>query len=190
MIEPTAADSKSAETARAPMLPGILPEPSAEFSLCQRYRYVLKWPTGRSSARVLVGIGANPSKAGQFDARTGRMVSDPTVSRLVSDARYLGFGWLWMLNVRAFVATDPKDVPGDPEAIGSLNDEFIRRAVESADMVLCCWGHLAGERAAPVIELIRAAGKVPHALALTGDGTPRHPRGVPKSARPFPMEAP
>ena len=32
-------------------------------------------------------------------------------------------------------------------------------------------------------------GKVPRALALAADGlTPRHPRGVPSSARPFPLE--
>jgi hypothetical protein len=160
---------------------------SALFSPDRRYRYLLKWPTGLQNSRVLLGIGANPSKAGQVDPLTGKMLSDPTISRLVSDARYLGFGWFWMANVRAFVATDPREVPFDPEAVGPENDFHLGQAVSCADMVLCCWGQLAGVRAAPVLSIIRAAGKVPHALALTGDGAPRHPRGVPKSARPFPL---
>lgn len=38
-------------------------------------------------------------------------------------------------------------------------------------------------------KIMREAGKVPHALALTKDGIPRPPRGVPASARPFPLAA-
>ena len=31
--------------------------------------------------------------------------------------------------------------------------------------------------------------RAPHALALNGDGTPAHPRGLPGGVRPFPMGA-
>ena len=163
--------------------------PSAVFADSNRYRYILRWPTGAASDSILTCIGANPSKAGQID-EAGNVRSDPTVSRLRGLARELGHGWLWMVNVRAFISTDPKGVPPDPEAIGPFNDEWLGKAVCAADLVLCCWGQLAGWRAPVVLELVRSLGKVPHALALTADGTPRHPRGIPLSARPFPLTEP
>ena len=162
-------------------------EPWAEFSPCGRYRYALGWPTGLDNDRVLTCCAANPSKAGQL-LPNGTMRSDPTVSRMRNLARALGFGWFWMVNARAFVATDPKDVPPDPEAIGADNDAWIRQAARKGELVVVAYGHLAGSRGPRVLELIRSVGKVPHALALAKDGTPRHPRGVPASARPFPLE--
>jgi hypothetical protein len=160
--------------------------PSAIFSPDGRYRWILRWPTDAvSSSEILTVIGANPSKAGAPDGRGG-IVSDPTVSRLRSLAFGLGYGWLCMVNARSYVATDPKDMPPDPDAIGDETDEWIDVAVRSAGLVVLAYGHLAGTRAQRVLEIVHAAGKVPHALALTADGTPRHPRGVPSSARPFP----
>ena|GEM_PF-6211855 len=160
--------------------------PSAIFSPDGRYRWILRWPTDvLSSDEILTVIGANPSKAGAPNGRGG-IESDPTISRLRSLAFSLGYGWLWMVNARSFVATDPKDVPADPEAVGDETDQWIDLAVRSAGLVVLAYGRLAGTRAQRVLEIVHAAGKVPHALALTADGTPRHPRGVPSSARPFP----
>jgi hypothetical protein len=159
-------------------------KPSAVFD--GPYRYILRWPTGIDNDRILAVIGANPSKAGQLV--NGVMRSDPTVSRMRSLAAELDFGWLWMLNVRAYVATDPKDVPEDPVAWGPQNSDWIAKSCAKADMVLCAWGNLAGDSLERImLQMIRGYGKVPHALALTKDGHPHHPRGVPKSARPFPM---
>lgn len=159
-------------------------KPSAIFD--GPYRYILRWPTGIDNDRILVVIGANPSKAGQLV--NGIMRSDPTVSRMRSLAAELDFGWLWMLNVRAYVATDPKDVPSDPEAIGSKNFSWLDTACSSADLVLCAWGNLAGDSLEKsVMQIVRDCRQIPHALALTKDGHPRHPRGIPKIARPLPM---
>lgn len=158
-------------------------EPYAVFE--GPYRYFLAWPTSLENDRVLLSIGANPSKAGRIER--GRILSDPTISRLRNLAEDLGFGWLQMVNARSYVSTNPKDVPADPEGIGSETDSWIKDAAHEADLVVCCYGHLAGERSTRVLELVLAAGKVPHALALTKDGLPRHPRGVPGSARPFPL---
>ncbi len=162
-------------------------QPSAVFN--GPYRYFLEWPTGLENDRALCAVMANPSKAGQV-LPDGTVRSDPTVSRMRGLARQLGFGWLWVVNARSFVATDPSELPSDPTAIGPETDRWIHFAVSKAALVVVAYGHLAGERAPRVLDLVRQAGKVPHALALTADGTPRHPRGVPASARPFPMEAP
>lgn len=133
-------------------------------------------------------IGANPSQAGK-KLPDGTILSDNTISRLVNLARTLGFGQLWMANARSYISTDPKNMLPDPEGIGDETDYYIEWGAKHSDFVVCCYGHLAGERAQRVLELVRKAGKVPHALALTKDGVPRHPRGVPASARPFRMEA-
>lgn len=169
----------------------ISDELSAVFQSCgsAQYRYVLQWPTGLGNKRVMLFIGANPSKAGQR-LDNGTVRSDPTVSRMRNLARELGFGWLWVVNCRAYVATDPKDVPPDPESIGPENMLWIASCVEAADLIICAWGHLAGkELPVKVLKIIHESGKTPHALALAKDGTPRHPRGIPVSARPIEIEA-
>jgi len=159
--------------------------PSALFSKDGKYRWLLKWPTGRQNQRIMAFCGANPSKAGNIVDH--RMVSDPTISRMRTLAQDLGYGWLWAVNARSYVSTDPEGVPPDPEGIGEATDAYIDLAARSCDLFLCAFGHLAGARAPRVIEIVRAAGKVPHAISFTSDGTPRHPRGVPSSARPVPI---
>lgn len=160
--------------------------PRAVFSDCRRYRYFLEWPTEHQNDNALLFIGANPSKAGQLDDN-GDMKSDPTISRMRNLAQDMGFGLLWAVNARSWVSTDPLHVPSDPMAIGPKTDNWIRSSCRQAKLVLCAYGLLAETRAARVLELVREAGKVPHALALTKEGVPRHPRGVPKWARPFPL---
>lgn len=161
--------------------------PRAEFSKCGRYRWFLAWPTGRANTRAVLFIGANPSQAGKVLA-DGKVLSDPTASRWVNLARELHYGWAYMANARSYIATDPSGVPPDPEGIGADTDHWISMAAGCADLVVCCYGHLGADRGQRVLELVHAAGKVPQALALTKDGVPRHPRGVPASARPFPFE--
>lgn len=165
----------------------IAPRPYAVFSDCGRYRYLLTWRTGVDNDRIMVFCGANPSKAGQLDAQ-GNIRSDPTISRMRKLAASMDFGILWAVNARSYVSTDPSGVPPDPEGIGDLTDQYIRLAALSADLFVCAFGQLAGPaRGSEIIEMVRNEGKVPHALALTKDGTPRHPRGIPNSARPFPI---
>lgn len=159
----------------------------AEFSADGRYRYFLQ-RSWNQNLPVWLFIGANPSKAGQPDGRGG-LLSDATISGQVNRARALGYGTVWAVNARAWISTDPKLVPTDPEAIGPENDAWVERAVSLCDLVVCAWGHLGADRGPRILEIVRAARMVPHALALTADGTPRHPRGMPSSARPFPMRS-
>lgn len=161
-------------------------KPLSLFSDCRRYRYLLSWPTGLQNERILGCCAANPSKAGQLNP-DGTFMSDPTVSRMVNLARAMGFGWFCMVNARAYVSTDPKGVPPGPEGIGPFNDIWVKTVARDSHLMLLAYGHLGADRGPRIIEIVRAAGKVPHALALTKDGIPRHPRGVPGSARPFPI---
>jgi hypothetical protein len=147
----------------------------------RRYRYLLAWPTGLDNDRIALWSLANPSKATPYQL-------DPTVSRCVRRSFSMGFGWTYVVNARGWRETDPKLVPPDPHAIGDRNDAVIRWAARRADLVICGWGHLAGERGSVVLELIRAAGMVPHALRLNADGTPAHPLTRAKMGQPFAIE--
>jgi len=161
-----------------------LPKPSAVFSGCERYRYLLRWPTGNQGERIVLFVMANPSTATAEHP-------DPTVNRCIDYARQWGFAWLWVVNVRAWRETDPDKVPDDPLAIGPDTDIHILQAARAAELVVCGWGKLGderGHRSVPVLSLIRLAGKVPHALTRNQDGSPGHPLYLKRELKPVPME--
>ena len=163
--------------------PWSLPQATCELSECKQYRYILKIPVSDKPG-VCCFCLANPSKAVVVN---GVFKSDPTVTRCMGYTRDWGYGTLVVVNARAWRDTDPDKVPGDPEAIGPDNDMWIERAAREADVVVCGWGKLGGERGLAVLELLMRVGKVPHALALNADGTPSHTRGLRKDLKPFPM---
>lgn len=161
-----------------------LPEPSCVLSPCGRYRYLLRLPLAVSGG-VCCFIMANPSTA---VVENGVFRSDRTVSRCMEYARDWGFGELIVANARAWRETDPDLVPPDPLAIGPENDDYISIAAEEANLVVCGWGKLGGERGAAVLRVILSAAAVPHALKLNQDGSPQHPLYLSKALKPFPME--
>jgi hypothetical protein len=150
--------------------------------LGRRYRYELWWPTGLDNDRKCVGIFANPSTATPEEL-------DPTLTRWRNYCRDWGFGWSGTLNVRAWRETNPKLVPCDALAVGPSNDLNLQQVLAdpAVELVVCGWGELGGDRGRVVLDIIRAAGRVPHALKLTKGGNPGHPLYLPKSANPFPM---
>jgi len=154
--------------------------PSAEFSACRRYRYLLRWPTGLANKRRALLIGANPSTA------TAEQL-DPTLRRWLRYCSDWGYGWSWTVNVRAWRETDPRKIPPDPEAIGPANDEWLMHAAHVSDLVVCGWGKLGGQRGAEVLDMLRASGVVPHALRLNADGSPTHLLYLPASLTPVPI---
>ena len=160
-------------------------QPFAVFSDCKRYRYLLGWPANADGNGTALFALANPSIA-------TAEVLDPTVTKCIGYAKRWGYEWCYVVNARAWRETNPKLVPADPLAIGPDNDMHIFRAAAAADIVICGWGQLAGPRGPVMLDLIRRAGRVPHALALNDDGTPRHPlaRGklaLPRNVRPVPI---
>jgi len=146
------------------------------------YRYLLAVPTGVDNERIALGVFANPSTATPAEL-------DPTLTRWRNYCRDWGFGWSWTVNVRAWRETNPELVPPDPLAIGPANDRHIVQAALGAELVVCGWGLLGGERGPVALDLIRRAGKVPHALKLTKDGSPEHPRYLRADLKPFPMHS-
>ena len=145
------------------------------------YRYFLAWPTKNDTESVCLWILANPSTASAEK-------TDPTVAKCINYTKRWGYGWCHVVNVRAWRATDPKDVPADPEAIGPENDDRIVDACGYADLLVCGWGRLGGKRGLAVLKMIRPF--QPHALKINIDGSPAHPLYLGNALKPRLMEMP
>lgn len=156
----------------------------AVFSDCERYRYVLwrDWHTTliRSLPKCVAFIGLNPSTATHEQ-------NDPTVTRCINYAKAWGFDAMYMLNLFAFRATDPKVMKAEQEPTGFENDRFILDTCDKSSMIVCAWG-THGKHAgrsqflSPWLEGFYPA-KL-HALTLTKDGQPGHPLYLPSKLKP------
>jgi hypothetical protein len=160
----------------------LFASPRAVFSPCERYRYALwrEWSTG--AGRVLF-LMLNPSTADSEQ-------DDPTIRRCIGFARGWGFQALDVANLFAWRATDPKVLPRVAEPIGANNDAWIERLARSAKLVVCAWGKHGRlhNRAATVLQLLRAIELEPHAISLNDDGSPAHPLYLDSSLEPVPLE--
>ncbi len=154
-------------------------ERSATISPCGLYRYALhrRWSEGR----VVCFVMLNPSTAnGDHD--------DNTLEKIIRFAKAWGFGGLSVVNLYAYRATDPKVMRHATDPIGPDNDAHIAVEVTAADLVVCGWGNnVVDDRPASVLDVIRWAGKMPHALAVTSKGHPGHPLFLRGNLTPFPL---
>lgn len=152
----------------------------AKFSACMVYRYRLwrRWGDGD----MVNWICLNPSIA-------DHLRDDPTVARLCHRSQELGYGGLFVTNLFAFRATDPKEMKAASDPIGRGNDaEIIAASWESA-LTVVAWGTHGKYmgRGEYVLELLAEADIVPHALKLSKDGMPSHPLYLPYSLKPVPL---
>lgn len=139
----------------------------AIFSNDRRYRYAL-WRISNPSKPVLGVVGLNPSKAGEFD-------NDPTVVRLIvrTSTIFAHFGGFILTNMHGLVSTDPNNLLNNPDAIGELNDYYIKEMVSLTEVQLCGWGSFK-----PVIyraDVIYSMLPNPVCLGVNADGQPKHP---------------
>lgn len=154
------------------------------FSDNRVYRYVLvrRWSTFAPKARICGYIMLNPSTADEAK-------NDPTVERCERRARFAGYDGLCVLNLFAYRSTDPKALYEIDDPVGPDNDAHIIERAKACDLVVCGWGTHGAlrDRGQYVLDLLHANGVKPHALALNGDGSPRHPLYVSYSATPASM---
>lgn len=140
-----------------------------------RYNLVRDWGDDQDLAMLFVML--NPSTA---DA----VVDDPTIRRCIGFAEREGCGYMEVVNLFAFRATEPADMKVASDPIGPENNAVIRAALTDADIVVCAWGAHGGflDRDTEVIDIILSSGHTPYALGLTKDGKPRHPLYLKKDA--------
>jgi hypothetical protein len=141
---------------------------SAVLSPDERYRYRLdrRWSDGPTVAWVML----NPSTA-------NGVTDDATLTRITRFTRGWGFGALTVVNLYAWRARDPEDLWTAPDPVGPDNDWHIYQAVAGHEVVVAWGAHAKAERIAEVARLIASSPEagLPHALALTKTGQPRHP---------------
>lgn len=147
----------------------------AIFSKCRKYRYVLRrvWDNKKNTVNF---IGLNPSTANELD-------DDPTIRRCVNYAKAWDYGGIFMLNIFAFRATDPKIMQEARTPIGKLNDFYLKKCCNlMGSITIACWG-VHGVYLGRNIEVRNL---IPSLLCLgkTKDGHPKHPLYLKKDLKP------
>mgnify|MGYP002133234169 CR=1 FL=1 len=149
----------------------------ATFSPCKVYRYSLT--RGFDDGPACNFLMLNPSTATATE-------DDPTIRRCIGFAKGWGYGVLYVTNLFALRATDPRELYKHAEPVGPDNDRCILTAATGSQLVVAAWGvHGAHrDRGADVARLIRKAGVKLHCLGTTKDGHPRHPLYLPAALTP------
>jgi len=148
----------------------------AKFSECRVWRYTL-WRIWDEALPYMNVIALNPSTA---DERN----DDPTIRRCIDFARRWGYGGLYMTNIFAFRATDPKVMKKAEDPVGPENDFWLRKTAKGAGLVVAAWGTHGSfkDRARDVIEQITDL----HCFRITKGGWPEDPLYLPKALNPVP----
>lgn len=144
------------------------------------YRYML----GRIWDESLPKVGfimLNPSTA---DADN----DDPTIRRCIGFAKEWGYGGLYVTNLFAFRATNPKELliaKNPTENTVNENRLYIDEMVLRCDKVICAWGNspIKSEMKLPLFKDEKF-----HYLELTKDGNPKHPLYLKKDLKPVRYE--
>jgi len=140
-----------------------------------RYSLIRRWSNGP----LLNWIMLNPSTADSVQ-------DDPTIRRVMRFTRDWGRAGCWITNLFALRATDPRELARHPEPVGQGNDAHIASAARESPVTVCAWGAhpMAVDRAADVLEMLRAAHTELRCLRLTKAGQPSHPLYVRADTRP------
>lgn len=143
---------------------------TAELSECGTYRYRLGrvWDAEKPAAIFFM---LNPSTA---DAD----VDDPTIRRCISFAKREGLGGLEVLNLMAYRATNPNDLPATRIAAGPhLAFHVYDALTQNPGPVIAAWG--SHKRAVEMTDIAMFALELlkrqAYCLGTTKSGAPRHP---------------
>jgi hypothetical protein len=153
----------------------------AVFSDDEAYRYVLA--RGDVSAKTVNWILLNPSTATED-------VNDPTITRCIKYAERWGYEGVYITNIFALRATDPKELYKVIDPQGLFNDSYIRWCAGLSELVVAGWGTHGrlNERGGEVARLLRSMRKRPKALKTTKAGHPAHPLYLRANLRPQPWQ--
>ena len=146
----------------------------AVFSKNRKYRYTLFriWEVESSGkvndTKYVVFIGLNPSTADET-------VNDPTITRCINYVKAWGYGGMYMLNLFAWRATDPKEMKKQGDPRGAENNHWILHICTRASMIVAAWGTHGTflNRHREVLNLLDLHNV--WCLGVTKDGIPKHP---------------
>ncbi len=132
-----------------------------------RYRYTL-WRRWNDAQPCVLFIMLNPSEANEVK-------NDPTLRRCIGFAQSWGYGSLEVVNLFAYISSDPSTLKQVEDAVGAENDVYIQQAITNVALIVCAWGackHI-GQRDGDVLHLLNE--REAHCLGRTQGGFPRHP---------------
>jgi hypothetical protein len=147
----------------------------AQFSNDRKYRYAL-WRTWDESESHVMFIGLNPSIADETK-------DDPTIRRCIGFAKQWEFGGIYMLNIFAYRATNPKNLMKAEKPIGPDNNEYLKMYYNQPGLNIACWGAWGKfmNRGKQVINLLGVMNL--SCLGMTLSGQPKHPLYLPYSTK-------
>ncbi len=158
----------------------------AIISECGRYRYALHRRLSARDRKSCLFIMLNPSTA----AHTR---NDPTIRRCLTFADKFGCDRLFVGNLFAWRATDPrqlrKDGVGDGDIIGPENKDWLEVMAdvvtcreEIKGPIICAWGPQGRYMQQDLTVRDWLAGYTLWCLGRSKDHSPRHPLMLPKLA--------
>lgn len=146
----------------------------AEFSDDRAYRFKLwrRWNTG-AVGRVVAFVMLNPSDAGEVD-------DDATIRRCIGYAKRWGFDGIDVVNLFAYVSTEPRALRGRQTATGDPRClEAIVECVTGAARIVAAWGCHGDDHPGRVSEVLQAIRRcrlqVQAFEGATKSGQPLHP---------------
>jgi len=149
---------------------------NAFFSNDGKYRYWLSRIFDETLPLVAF-VGLNPSTA---DAE----IDDPTIKKCISYCRQWGYGGFYMVNLFAFVSSDPKKLLHEADPVGKDNDRHLKEVLSKTEKTICCWGEMGrhNNRDRQVLDIISN----PHCLQVNKKGEPAHPLYLKGDLQPIP----
>lgn len=152
----------------------------AIFSECGKYRYMLgRSVNGTASRKTVMFIMLNPSIAGYEN-------DDPTIRKCMRLAEKWGYGYITVLNLFAYIATDPADLKRARDPYGPDNMGHIDEHAAAADMIVCAWGNHGAYGDAGHKMIARLNKKYAlYAMIITMLGQPGHPLYLPENVQPL-----
>ena len=150
----------------------------AEISRCGQYRYWLSRIWDRDKP-FCTWIMLNPSTA---DAS----VDDPTIRRCINFTRQWEYGGLYVVNLFAFRATDPKHLKQFNKPVVDENWINIMHYATMAGKVVVAWGNHGGYlKASEITITLLSRNKItPYCLGVTSIGQPKHPLYIKSDTKP------
>lgn len=142
----------------------------AIFDRDKNYRYAL-WKKWNLTKQMIMFIGLNPSTANEY-------IDDPTIRRVQRFAFDNGYGGFYMMNLFAYISSDPKQLLSCQDPLGK-NDEWLNTIYLKTDIIIFCWGSFqeAKQRAKYITDKFEG-----FVLAINKDGSPGHPLYLPKNS--------
>lgn len=171
---------RQAPNVQAGSLPGWVEEGNAYrgaiVSRDRAHRYAL-WRKDDLRGPIATFLMLNPSTA---DASA----DDPTIRKCCGFARRWGYSGIWVVNLFAFRATDPRELARHPyeTIVGPDNDGWLAPGLE--DGAVFAWGCPSSAAVRKLVarrvpEVLRMAAGDWECIGVSADGSPRHPLMLP-----------